>query len=150
MLRDTRAWRGRVPQRARNFKPLSARVMRPIFVLASGTSGKGIALIVEHPESEHPETRTSNDIRVDTISEHEWRICDRRIPHDDARSLLGFIELTHGRYEVMEFADPVRFSFCTCLDDAVAAFARSAAVVTTGAQAKDAAILRFPRPRPAA
>ncbi|WP_166875902.1 hypothetical protein [Salinibacterium sp. ZJ450] len=97
---------------------------------------------------ERHETRTSDDIRVDAISEHEWRICDRRIPHDDARSLLGFIELTHGRYEVMEFADPVRFSFCTCLDDALARFTQRGDIVKAGA--KDAAILRFPRPRPAA
>ena len=35
---------------------------------------------------------TNNDIRLDIISMHEWRVCDRRYPERDARCVLGFIE----------------------------------------------------------
>ena len=35
---------------------------------------------------------TNNDIRLDIISMHEWRVCDQRYPERDARYGVGSIE----------------------------------------------------------
>lgn len=44
------------------------------------------------------------DIVVQSISDTEWRVSDRRIPPDDARSLLGYIEQKGRRFELMQLA----------------------------------------------
>lgn len=66
--------------------------------------------------------RTKSDIRVDALSPSEWRVCDDRVPSDDARSLIGFIERNRGVYEVIEFADPLKFSFFLSLEAALSHF----------------------------
>lgn len=43
-------------------------------------------------QSDNTASPTNNDIRLDIISMHEWRVCDRRYPERDARCVLGFIE----------------------------------------------------------
>ncbi|MBC7590248.1 MAG: hypothetical protein H7226_04280 [Salinibacterium sp.] len=42
---------------------------------------------------------TTRDIRLDLISMHEWRVCDRRFSERDARCVLGFIERRGFDYE---------------------------------------------------
>jgi hypothetical protein len=59
-------------------------------------------------------------IQVDALSASEWRVCDSRLPSNDARSLVGFIEEHGGVYEVMHFADPIEFTFAPSLDAAIA------------------------------
>lgn len=49
-----------------------------------------------------PDAPTRADIVVQPLSASQWRVCDRRLPDHDARSLLGFIEMKGGQYEVME------------------------------------------------
>ncbi|CAN5320088.1 hypothetical protein BH09ACT6_BH09ACT6_03020 [soil metagenome] len=48
----------------------------------------------------------ATDIRISIISDHEWRICDRRIPETNAESVLGYIEQTGDFYEVMKISAP--------------------------------------------
>lgn len=49
---------------------------------------------------------TAHDIRLDVISMNEWRVCDRRVPASDARSVLGFIERRGYEYEVISVLRP--------------------------------------------
>ena len=50
----------------------------------------------------HPNARTgrdalqASDIRISILSDHEWRICDRRIPETNAECVLGYIDKTAG------------------------------------------------------
>lgn len=44
---------------------------------------------------------TARDVEVQGLSESQWRVRDRRLPHADARGLLGFVE----RIERSESAD---------------------------------------------
>ncbi|MBG6059609.1 hypothetical protein RCH16_003013 [Cryobacterium sp. MP_M5] len=67
-------------------------------------------------------TRTREDIQVVALSEHEWRISDRRIATDNALSLVGFIDKNRGAYEVMEFVDPVEYARFTSLEAAISYF----------------------------
>ncbi|GAB3605956.1 hypothetical protein GCM10027413_13650 [Conyzicola nivalis] len=48
----------------------------------------------------------SIDIRLDALSPTEWRVCDKRVPESDHLSILGFIELRHGLYEVTTMDHP--------------------------------------------
>jgi len=48
----------------------------------------------------------AHDIRLDLISMNEWRVCDRRFPHTDSRSVLGFIERHGYDYEVLTMRNP--------------------------------------------
>ncbi|GAA0992230.1 hypothetical protein [Subtercola frigoramans] len=48
----------------------------------------------------------SGDIRISVISDHEWQVCDRRIPTSNAESVLGYIELTNGYYDVLKLSAP--------------------------------------------
>ncbi|WP_411700668.1 hypothetical protein [Conyzicola sp.] len=48
----------------------------------------------------------SIDIRLDALSEREWRVCDNRLPESDHLSILGFIELRNGLFEVTTMDDP--------------------------------------------
>lgn len=49
---------------------------------------------------------TADDIRLDLISGSEWRVCDRRIPANDSRSVVGFIERHEFEYEVISVIAP--------------------------------------------
>lgn len=67
-------------------------------------------------------TRTRDDIHVVALSEHEWRISDRRIATDNALSLVGFIDKNRGAYDVMEFVDPVEYARFASLEAAISYF----------------------------
>ena len=49
---------------------------------------------------------TAHDIRLDLISMNEWRVCDRRFPTTDSRSVIGFIERRGFDYEVISVLTP--------------------------------------------
>ncbi len=40
------------------------------------------------------------DIRLDLIGMNRWRVCDRRLPEDDTRAVLGTIARYDSRYVV--------------------------------------------------
>jgi len=68
------------------------------------------------------EARASGDIHVQALSRCEWRVIDRRIARSNALSLVGFIARDQGRYEVMEFIDPVGHSAFSSLEGAIGHF----------------------------
>jgi hypothetical protein len=67
-----------------------------------------------------------NDLEVVPLSDKEWRVSDARYAGNDGRSVLGFIGESRGQYEVVEFADPVRFTFFPTADAALKHLARTA------------------------
>lgn len=50
-------------------------------------------------QAENSTPPTTRDIRLDIISMHEWRVCDRRYARNDARCVLGFIERDRFTYQ---------------------------------------------------
>ena len=53
-----------------------------------------------------PTLPTAQDIRLDVISMNEWRVCDRRFPGSDSRTVIGFIERREFSYEVISVLTP--------------------------------------------
>ncbi|RFA14285.1 hypothetical protein B7R21_06785 [Subtercola boreus] len=62
------------------------------------------------------------DIRISILSDHEWRICDRRVPDTNAESVLGYIEKTGVYFEVMKLSSPRNLFSFTDLEHAVESF----------------------------
>jgi hypothetical protein len=49
-------------------------------------------------------------LEVVALSDHEWRVCDHRLPPTDGRRLLGVIEESRNGYEVLALTPhPVNF-----------------------------------------
>lgn len=40
-------------------------------------------------------------LEILSISKHEWRVCDGRFGHNDARRMLGYIDRTPDGYELV-------------------------------------------------
>ena len=55
---------------------------------------------------QHDERPRSIDVRLDALSETEWRVCDNRLAEDNHLSILGFIELRNGQFEVTTMSAP--------------------------------------------
>jgi hypothetical protein len=53
------------------------------------------------------------------LSDREWRVTDDRLALGDGRAVIAFIERVGERFEVTEFADPVRFDFFGTFDAAL-------------------------------
>jgi len=53
---------------------------------------------------------------------HEWRVRDRRFPHNDARSVLGFIERHGDEYEIISVISPTGVRTCGSLASATLSF----------------------------
>ena len=70
------------------------------------------------------------DIRISILSDHEWRICDRRVPDTNAESVLGYIEKTGDFYEVMKLASPRNLLYFTDLEHAVDSFSAVVSPIT--------------------
>ena len=62
------------------------------------------------------------DIRISILSDHEWRICDRRIPDTNAECVLGYIEKTGPFFEVMKLVAPRNLLYFVDLEHAVESF----------------------------
>jgi len=75
------------------------------------------------------QTRTSEDIEVRALSGCQWRVIDRRIARNNALCLVGFINKNHGRYEVMEFLDPVERTVFPSLEGAISSFVNSPSTI---------------------
>lgn len=69
------------------------------------------------------------DIRISILSDHEWRICDRRVPDTNAESVLGYVEKTGDFYEVMKLSSPRNLLYFTDLEHAVDCFSSAVAPV---------------------
>lgn len=54
----------------------------------------------------HDQRPRSIDIRLDALSDTEWRVCDNRLAETDHLSILGFIELRNGQFEVTTMDSP--------------------------------------------
>ncbi|MCU1481577.1 MAG: hypothetical protein JWQ19_2363 [Subtercola sp.] len=62
------------------------------------------------------------DIRISILSDHEWRICDRRIPENNAECVLGYIDKTAGLYEVMKLSSTRNLLYYSDLEQAISSF----------------------------
>ena len=71
--------------------------------------------------------RTAADVQLTPISAREWRVSDARVSWESSLCLIGFISLSRGKYEVLEFGDPMRISFVSSMAEAKSKFV---AVVT--------------------
>jgi hypothetical protein len=81
--------------------------------------------------SEGLRPRELHDIDVQPLGATQWRVCDRRVPPNDALSVLGFIEELSDHFEAMEICHKsdrafAWYSFPT-LDAATAHFCQRAA-----------------------
>lgn len=74
-------------------------------------------------KTEHDRRPQSMDIRLDALSATEWRVCDRRASETDHMSILGFVELRNGHFEVMRMSAPRDLVVVDSLDDAKEFFA---------------------------
>lgn len=57
------------------------------------------------------------------LSDREWRVTDDRLALGDGLAVMAFIEKVGDRFEVTEFADPVRFRFFGTFDAALESLA---------------------------
>lgn len=71
---------------------------------------------------QHDQRPLSGDIRLDALSDTEWRVCDRRVSESDHLSILGFVELRNGQFEVTTMESPGERLVVATLADARAAF----------------------------
>jgi hypothetical protein len=58
-------------------------------------------------------------LAVIALSETEWRISDPNRRSDDARSLIGFIQLIHHRYEITVIGRPGQRHYTHSFDAAI-------------------------------
>ncbi len=61
----------------------------------------------------------AESLEVIALSGTEWRIGDPRLPADDARRVLGFVELRDGTYEALLLGREFDRSGFESLDDAI-------------------------------
>jgi len=64
----------------------------------------------------------SIDVRLDALSDTEWRVCDRSVDESDHLSILGFVELRNGQFEVTTMDAPGERIVVATLADARATF----------------------------
>lgn len=95
--------------------------------------------------AQSPDT-LDDDLELSAISSTEWRVTNRHVAVDDARSLVAFVEKVGGGYELMRFGDPIEFGRFVSLNALLAhlagnhASATSVMVQTTDARRTDARI----------
>ena len=58
---------------------------------------------------EHP-TPKPDDLKITMMSMSRWRVADRRLDGGVGISLLGFVDLQNGHYEVTRFDSPTHLS----------------------------------------
>jgi hypothetical protein len=66
--------------------------------------------------------RTVADVQLTPISDREWRVSDARVSWESSLCLIGFISLSRGKYEVLEFGDPMRIFFVSSIAQAKSKF----------------------------
>ena len=76
------------------------------------------------PSGSHPSTQDDIhfdqfDADVHQVASFGWRVCDARIPENDPRRLLGFVEERDGRFEVMQIGNGFRWSTFATMREAL-------------------------------
>lgn len=69
-------------------------------------------------KTEHDRRPQSTDVRLDALSDTEWRVCDRRASETDHLSILGFIEMRNEHFEVTRMSAPTDLVVLDSLDEA--------------------------------
>jgi hypothetical protein len=67
---------------------------------------------------------TRRDIVFHPLSSSEWRVADGRIPGNDLRGLLGFVQRSGELFEVVRMGQPFIRSYCSTLEEAAQQFLR--------------------------
>ena len=67
---------------------------------------------------------TRRDIVFHPLSSSEWRVADGRIPGNDLRGLLGFVQRSGDLFEVVRMGQPFIRSYCSSLEEAAQQFLR--------------------------
>lgn len=82
-----------------------------------------------------------DDLELTSLSSTEWRVTNRHVSLDDARSLVAFVEKVGGGYELMRFGDPIEFGRFASLDALLAHLAgHGASAASPVAQTTDARV----------
>ncbi len=82
-------------------------------------------LSVPHADVLVQEPPALDEVRLDALSEREWRVIDTRFEEHDAPCVLGFIERTDESYETLVIGKGLsRWDF-TGLEEARAFFTRN-------------------------
>jgi hypothetical protein len=67
-----------------------------------------------------------DDLRLTAVTEHGWRITDRRLPIFDPCRVVAFVERCGDNFEVMQLGAGIEWTELPSLDDAVAFVVASA------------------------
>jgi hypothetical protein len=67
---------------------------------------------------------TRRDIVFHPLSSTEWRVADGRIPANDLRGLLGFVQRSGELFEVVRMGQPFIRHYCSSLEEAAQQFLR--------------------------
>ncbi|MCU1477956.1 MAG: hypothetical protein JWQ64_2649 [Subtercola sp.] len=86
----------------------------------------------EKPNDRPLDKPQAADIRISIISDHEWRICDRRIPETNAESVLGYIEKTGEFFEVMRLTATRNLLYYADFENAIKSFSSTVAPSAVG------------------
>ena len=65
----------------------------------------------------------TGDLEVHSLSDHEWRVSDRRRHERSPEKVLGYIEKRGAAFEVMNIEAPRRHTMFDHFESAVASFA---------------------------
>ncbi|CAN5339257.1 hypothetical protein BH09ACT6_BH09ACT6_08430 [soil metagenome] len=78
------------------------------------------------------DARTVDDVVFTELSEHEWRVTDRRLDGDNPFALIGFVAQIADRYEIVVYGDPITTMRARSLESAMAVFATASAASDAG------------------
>lgn len=62
-----------------------------------------------------PRTLLDEPLILDEVAENQWRVLDVNVPEDTAASIVGFVCVVAGVYEVTSLRRPLEVTFCTDL-----------------------------------
>ena len=62
-----------------------------------------------------------HEMELFPLGDHAWRLCDRTVPHDDAASVIAYLERTEEGIEVVWLRPGVDGDRFIALEDAIAA-----------------------------
>ncbi|GGF40301.1 hypothetical protein [Subtercola lobariae] len=111
---------------------LSPRALAPSVTNSVSLAGTGSLANTTLPGRTLSDAPHASDIRISILSDHEWRICDRRIPETNAESVLGYIEKTGGFFEVMRLTATRNLLYYADFEHAVESFSSTVAPVAVG------------------
>ncbi|GAA2010950.1 hypothetical protein [Microbacterium ulmi] len=93
-----------------------------------------------------PEARIVERLQLIGLSQNSWRLCDRRAPHQDAASVLAYIERTADGYEVVWLQGGLGETRFSALADVLTEAAQRIAEVPREGPGRPVPIPHFPPP----